>query len=91
MLRYLNFKPSLKLQWCHAQDLFGSNSSDHSRVCTANLLHAVWLPNPLGHKAIGPNELANYIVCKRFTVQTLLWSLEFVIQIDLEHNTITNI
>ena len=24
MLRYLNFKPSFKLWWCHAQDLFGS-------------------------------------------------------------------
>ena len=27
-------------------------------------------------------------VCKRFTVQTLLWSLEFVIQINIEHDTI---
>ena len=28
------------------------------------------------------------LVCKRFAVQTLLWSLEFVIQINLEHDTI---
>ena len=39
----------------------------------------------LGHKASG---LGNYFVCKRFAVQTLLWSLEFVIQINLEHGTI---
>ena len=32
--------------------------------------------------------LGNYFVCKRFPVQTLLWSVEFVIQINLEHNTI---
>ena len=25
------------------------NSSDHKRVCTANLLHAMSLPNPLDH------------------------------------------
>ena len=24
MLRYFNFEPSLKLRWCRAQDLFGS-------------------------------------------------------------------
>ena len=30
-------------------------------------------------------------VCKRFTVQTHLWSLEFVIQINLEHETIAKI
>ena len=45
-----------------------------------NLLHMKSLPNPLGHKG-----LDNNFVCKRFPVQTLLWSLEFVIQIDLEH------
>ena len=35
-----------------------------------------------------PGRLGNYLVCKRFAVQTLLWSLEFVIQINLEHDTI---
>ena len=35
-----------------------------------------------------PSGLGNFIVCKRFAVQTLLWSLEFVIQINFEHNTI---
>lgn len=35
-----------------------------------------------------PSGLGNYFVCKRFGVQTLLWSLKFVIQIDFKHNTI---
>ena len=35
-----------------------------------------------------PSGLGNFIVCKRFAVQTLLWSLGFVIQINFEHNTI---
>ena len=35
-----------------------------------------------------PSGLGNYSVYKRFAVQTLLWSLEFVIQINLEHGTI---
>ena len=37
------------------------------------------LPNPLGHKALWPSGLGNYIICKRFAVQTLLWSLEFAV------------
>ena len=32
-------------------------------------------------------RLGNYFVCKRFAVQTLLWSLGFVIQTNLEHGT----
>ena len=35
-----------------------------------------------------PSGLGNYIICKRFADQTLLCSLEFVIQINLEHGTI---
>ena len=31
----------------------------------------------------------NYFICKRFAVETLLWSLEFVIQINLKHDTTT--
>ena len=40
-----------------------------------------------------PSGLGNDFACKRFAVQTLLWSLGFVIQINLEHDTIafTNI
>ena len=34
------------------------------------------------------NGLGNYFVCKRFAVQTLLWSLELVMQINFEHDTI---
>ena len=49
-----------------------TNSSDHRRVWTAS-----WL-----------SGLGNYFVCKRFTIQTFLWSLEFVIQINHEHDTI---
>ena len=28
-----------------------TNSSDHRRVSTGNLLHTKWLPNPPGHNA----------------------------------------
>ena len=33
-------------------------------------------------------ELANCIACKKFAIQILLWSLEFAIYQNLEHNTI---
>ena len=35
-----------------------------------------------------PSGPGNDFLCKRFVVQTLLWSLEFVIEINLEHDTI---
>ena len=35
-----------------------------------------------------PSRLGNYFLCKRFAFQILLWSLEFVIKINLEHDTI---
>ena len=35
-----------------------------------------------------PNGLGNYFVCKRFAVHTVQWSLEIVIQLNLEHDTI---
>ena len=38
----------------------------------------------LDHKINGLVGFVNYIVCKRFAVQILLWSLEFVIQINLK-------
>ena len=34
--------------------------------------------------------LGNYFVCERFSDKTLLLSLKFVIQINLEHETIAN-
>ena len=38
-------------------------------------------PRPIG--------LGNYFVCNRFAFQTLLWSLEFLIQSNLKNDTIT--
>ena len=35
-----------------------------------------------------PSGLGNYLLCKRFPAQTLLWSLEFVIRTNLENDTI---
>ena len=35
-----------------------------------------------------PSGLGNYFACKRFTVQTLLWSLEFMILQNLKCDTI---
>ena len=36
-------------------------------------------------RKISPSGLGNDFVCKRFAVQILLWSMEFVILINLEH------
>ena len=44
-----------------------------------------------GSQISWPSGLGNDFVCKRFAVQTLLWSLEFVIRIDLKHNNIAAI
>ena len=62
----------LILRWCRARDLFGSQIP----VNTGGF--ELWISCRLG----------NYFVCKRFTVQTLLWSLEFAMQINLERDTI---
>ena len=35
-----------------------------------------------------PSGLGNYFIFKRFAVQSLLWLLQFVIKINLEHDTI---
>ena len=37
---------------------------------------------------VRPRKLGNYLACKTFAVQTIQWSMEFVIQKNLEHNTI---
>ena len=42
----------------------------------------------LTYRALWPSELDNYFVCKRFAVQTLFRTLEFIIQVNLEHDTI---
>ena len=62
-----------------------TNSSDHRRVWTANLLNLAWISLRI---VFWPSGLGNYFVCKRFAVQILIWSLEFVIQINLEQDTI---
>ena len=63
-----------------------TNSSDHRRVWTENLLHTKYLPKPTS--PYGLVGLGKYFVCKKFAVQTLLWSLEFVMQINLGHDNI---
>ena len=52
-----------------SRSIWITNSSDHKRVWTGNLLHTKLLSNPLW-----PSGLGNDFICKRFTVQTLLWS-----------------
>ena len=84
LLRYFNFEPSFKLQWFCAQDLFGSQIP----VTTGGF--ELWISCiQSSYLTLWPSGLGNYFVCKRFTVETLLWSLESVIQINLKHNTIT--
>ena len=65
-----------------------TNSSNHRIVWPANLLYKKKLASPLGHKALCPSGLGKDFPCKRFAVQTFLWSQKFVIQINLEHGTI---
>ena len=62
MLRYSNFEPRFKLQWCRARDLFESQIS----VTTFQLKYSVLWPSGSG----------NYFVRTRFTVHNLLWLLE---------------
>ena len=47
--------------------------------CTQGLF---WITNSSEHrsKASWPGRLGNYLVCKKFVVQILLWSMEFMIQ-----------
>ena len=40
-------------------------------------------------KPVRPSGCGNYFICKIFAVQTLLWSLKFVTQINIEYATIT--
>ena len=135
MLRYFNFEPSFKLQWCYARDLFGSQITvttggfepQISCIQRSYLTHQAIRPRRLGgfgvpefvtlgqeqliyveilqlrakfqirvlrisltYQVLQPIGLGKYFACKKFTVQNLLWSLEFVIQINLEHNTIAD-
>ena len=80
MLRYFIFESSIKLRWCRARDLFGSQIP----VTTVGFELRI----PCIQSRYLTHGLGNDFVCKGFAVQTLLWSLEFVIQINLEHDTI---
>ena len=53
-------------------------TSDHRRVCTATVLQTML------------SGLGDCTVWKRFTVQTLLRSLKFVVHNNLEHDPIEN-
>ena len=77
------------LRWCCPRDLIGSPIP----VITGGfeLRISCMGSSYLTHKAVRPlwpSGLSNYFVYKRFVVQTLLWSLELMIQINLEHKTI---
>ena len=48
----------------------------------------IWITNSSDHRRPRSSGLGNYFVCKRFAVQSLVWSLEFVIQVNLDLNTI---
>ena len=74
LLRYFNFEPSFKLRWCGARDLFGSQIP----VTSGGF--------ELRTSCIRSSYLTHY--AKRFAVQTHLRSLEFVIQINIEHDAI---
>ena len=78
----------LNLQWCRARGLFGSQSP----VTTVGfeLRISCIQSRYLTHQAIRHDRLDGFGVpeCKRFLVQTVLWSLEFVIQIIIDHDPI---
>ena len=76
-LRYFNPVRSFKLRWCRARDLSGSQIP----VTTGGFerrIFCIW-SSYLTHKSLWVSGLGNYFM--RFVAQTLLWSLEFVIQI----------
>ena len=91
MLRYFNFEPSFKLRWCRARELFGlqfpvTTGGFELRISCIRVLRI-----RLAYYALWPSGIGKYFLCKRFAVQTLLWPLEFVIQIILEHGTIAEL
>ena len=65
------------------------NFSDHRRIWTTKLLHAMQLPKLLSQETLWPSRLGNCIECKRFAIQTFLWSLEFAIHLNIDDDTIT--
>ena len=56
--------------------------------CCARDLFSIAYSSDHSSKVLWSSGLGNYLACKIFAVQTLLWSLEFVFEINLEHDTI---
>ena len=46
------------------------------------------LPTYLMEDSLWHSGLGNWIACKNFRVQALVWSLEFVIHKNFEHDTV---
>ena len=84
-----NFEPSLKLRWFRPRDLFGSQilvTTGRFELRIFSMRNSYLTQYPISYQdwTLRTSGLLNYFECKRFTVQTLLWSLEFVIQMRLE-------
>ena len=78
---------TFNLQWYRARDLFGSQIPITTGAFELQI--SCKQSSYLNQQAIRRSSvLGNYFVFKRFPVQTILLSLEFVTKINLEHDTI---
>ena len=78
LLKFPATKYSLVLKCCHAWGLLRiTNSSDHKKVCTANLVHAVQLPKPLCRKLYGSMGYASALHVQNLQLKPLCrrWNL----------------
>ena len=82
MLSYFNFRPSFKLQWCCVLE---ENYLSNNFNCKS-LAFGYPESSPLAYYALWPSGLVITSYASD-SVETLLWSLEFVLQIILEHDT----
>ena len=57
------------------------------RLCT-KFYFALYVFDRIRNMTFWASGLDNYFICKRFAVKTLLWSMELLIQIYIEHDTI---
>ena len=84
ILRYFNFKVKFETamvscsRFVFITNTFGS--------ATPVVRQQIWVLRI--HLTYQTLWVSNYFVCRRFAVQNLLRSLEFVVQINLEHGTI---
>ena len=69
LLRYFNFEPSFKLHWCVLQIYL-----DHKLQWPQGSLNWKSLAYEIFNNPLWPSGLGNNFICKRFAVQTLLWS-----------------